>query len=67
MVEVNKGDKFIAKGDYLDMFKNGEEYEVTGHENCLGDDMYFFSLNGRVVNSGWGLKNFEIEINFKKK
>ena len=62
----NVGDKVIAKHNYLD-FKKGEEYEITSSENCLGDDMFFLSKNGRKVNADWGLKNFELDIQFDRK
>lgn len=53
----------IAKRDYLDLFKSGEKYIVYSIENNLGDEMFYVSHNGRKI-SGWGLKMFEIQINF---
>jgi hypothetical protein len=61
-----KGDKLVAKRDYLDLFKSGEEYEVCDIENNLGDMMYYVSHNGRKI-SGWGLKEFELKLQFDKK
>ncbi len=61
-----KGDKFIAKRDYLDLFKSGEEYEIYDIENNLGDTMYYVSHNGKKI-SGWGLKEFELKIQFDQK
>lgn len=62
---LNIGDKFTAKRDYLDLFKVGEEYELVDSENNLGDDMYYFSHNGRKI-TAWPLKEFEINIQFDK-
>lgn len=63
---LNIGDILIAKHDYLDLFRSGEEYEIYDIENNLGDEMFYVSHNGKKI-SGWGLKHFEITINFIKK
>jgi len=62
----NIGDTLIAKRNYLDLFKNGEEYEVVDIENNFGTDMFYVSHNGKKI-SNWGLKKFEIDINFGMK
>lgn len=58
------GDILIAKRDYLDLFKKDEEYEITSLENNLGDDMFYLSKDGYKI-SGWGLKPFELDIQFE--
>jgi hypothetical protein len=62
----NIGDILISRRDYLDLFKGGEEYEIVDIENNFGDDMFYVSHNGKKI-SGWGLKKFEIDIQFTKK
>lgn len=59
----NEGQHLKAKRDYLDLFKEGERYQIYKSENNLGDDMYYLSHNGRKI-SGWGLKDYEIKIHF---
>lgn len=59
------GNTLIAKRDYLDLFKKLEKYEVVSKENCLGDEMFYVSHGGKKI-SGWGLKKFEIDINFDR-
>lgn len=74
MNELNVGDILIAKRDYLDLFKFGEEYEIydiddVGAKLSFGKEsekMYSVSNNGKKI-SGWPLKEYEIEINFNKK
>ena len=62
---LNINDVLVAKRDYLDMFKSGEQYTIYNIEDILGDIMVFVSHNGKNI-SGWGLKEFEININFDK-
>ena len=62
----NIGDILVARRNYLDLFKGGEEYEIVDMETNLGDEMFYVSHNGKKI-SGWGLKKFEIDINFIKK
>lgn len=60
-IEINT--VLIAKRDYLDLFKSGERYVVYTIENNLGEEMFYVSHNGKPI-SNWGLKMFEIQINF---
>lgn len=63
----NVGDKFVAKRNYLDIFKKDEEYEVYQKENNLGTDMWYVKdITGKKI-SVWGLKEFELKIMFTKK
>lgn len=69
MITINVykiGNTLIAKNDYLDLFKKGEEYEIVDIEDNLGDEMFYVSHNGKKI-SGWGLKQFEIDIQFSIK
>jgi len=64
--EYKIGAILVAKNDYLDLFKKGKEYEIVDIENNLGDEMFYVSYNGKKI-SGWGLKQFEIDIQFNIK
>lgn len=68
MNKYNKGDKFICNRGYLDLFKNGEEYEIVeilNFDNTIGgDEMYYLSHNDKKI-SGWALKEYELDIQFK--
>ena len=60
------GDIIVTQREYLLLFDEGEEYEIVDIENNLGDLMYYVSHNGKRIAS-WGLKEFELDIQFIKK
>jgi len=61
------GDQLKSKSNYMDLTRKGETYEISSKENNLGTDMFYIKdKNGRVVNKGWGLKKFELDIQFQK-
>lgn len=62
----NIGDILVARRNYLDLFKRDVEYVIVDIENNLGDEMFYVSHNGKKI-SEWGLKRFELDINFIKK
>lgn len=67
MNNYSEGDILIAKNDYLDLFKKGKEYKIISNEPNFGEDMYYVEdENGNKI-TGWGLKSFEISIQFEKK
>lgn len=58
-------DILVAKYDYLDLFKKGEEYEIVDIEDNFGE-MFYVAHKGIKI-SGWGLKQFELDIQFEIK
>ena len=56
-------DVLVARRDYLDLFKKDKEYQICDIENNLGDIMFYVSHEGKKI-SQWGLKSFELDINF---
>lgn len=72
--EIKEGDSSVipvvgiqlqAKHDVLDLFKEGETYEIYLKENNLGDDMfYLFNVKTGKKISDWGLKSYEINLHF---
>lgn len=62
----NLGERLIAKRDYLDLIKSGREYEITSVENNLGETMWYLSYNGVKI-SGWGFKQYELDIQFSRR
>lgn len=56
-------DVLVSRRDYLDLFKKDKEYQICDIENNLGDIMFYVSHEGKKI-SQWGLKSFELDINF---